>query len=177
MASTSGNIDDDDDARQQQPPSSTEPEPEQPEQPEQPELRGLAYIEHAVVQLEADAEEINDTVVAEIMAAQRVMTARLLLATRAAEELVLRPGDPEDAAEGSAAAGGGGAGSSARLHPEDDLAKRAIGAMLVALRDRRMREVYVNLTCVLNGQVSIRNNIERLRHMVEAATTPAEASR
>ncbi|RYP53776.1 hypothetical protein DL769_010465 [Monosporascus sp. CRB-8-3] len=169
MASTSGSNNN----SQQQQPSSAEPEPEQPEQPEQPELQGLKYIEHAVVQLEADAQRINDVVVAEIMAAQRAMTARLLLARRAAEELVLRPEDPEDAAEGSAAAGGG----AVRPHPEDDLARRVVDAMLVGLRDRPMREVYSNLTRVLNGQFSIWNNIERLRRSVRAATTRAEGSR
>ncbi|RYP26465.1 hypothetical protein DL767_008027 [Monosporascus sp. MG133] len=172
MASTSGNnndIDDDDDAQQQQqPPSATQPEPE---------LRGLKYIEQAVVRLEADAEWINDIIVTEVMAAQRVMAARLLLATQAAEGLVLRPEDPEDAAEDSAGAGGSaGAGTGVRLHPEDDLAKRVIGVMLVGLRDRPMREVHNNLNRVLNGQFSIWDNIERLRRSVEAATTPAEAA-
>ncbi|RYP82028.1 hypothetical protein DL770_005711 [Monosporascus sp. CRB-9-2] len=170
MASTSGNNNniDDDDAQQQPPPSATEPEPE-------PELRGLKYIEHAVVRLEADAERINDIVVGEIMAAQRVMMARLLLATQAAEELVLRPEDPEDAAEDSGSVSS--AGSGVRLYPGDDLAKREIGVTLVGLMDRPMREVYNNLTRVLDGQFSIWDNIERLRHSVAAATTPAEAGR
>ncbi|RYO77053.1 hypothetical protein DL766_008970 [Monosporascus sp. MC13-8B] len=171
MASTSGNNNNDsndDAAPQPQPPSSTEPE--------RPELRGLKYIVHAVVQLEADAERINDIVVAEVMAAQRAMTARLLLARRAAEELVLRPEDPEDAAEDGTAAGGGGSGC-VRPHPEDDLAKRVIEAMLVGLKDRPMKDVYDNLTRALNGHFSIWGNIERLRRSVQAATTPAEASR
>ncbi|RYP48910.1 hypothetical protein DL768_005272 [Monosporascus sp. mg162] len=162
-------------------PSSSRRPPPRKLEPEQPELRGLKSIEHAVVQLEADAERINDVVVAEVMAAQRAMTARLLLATRAAEELVLRPEDPEDTAEDSAAAAGsggsGGAGGSVRPHPEDELAKRVIGAMLVGLRDRPMREVYNNLTRALDGQFGIWDNFERLRRSVEAATTPAKASR
>ncbi|RYO96924.1 hypothetical protein DL765_011497 [Monosporascus sp. GIB2] len=175
MASTSGSNDDDAAPQQQQPPPSTEPEPERPE------LRGLKYIEHAVVQLEADAERINGILVAEVMAAQRAMTARLLLARRAAEELVLRPEDPDDAAEDGAAAGngagGGGAGSGVRPHPEDDLAKRVIEAMLIGLKDRPMKDLYDNLTRALNGHFSIWGNIERLRRSVGAATTPAEASR